>query len=189
MAKKAGVGAQGSAYARFFHPSERIRQQYPNTHARHRCENVIILGKEQHKVRRKMQVCYKCRIPDIDDGTEFFIVCSNFKVEVEGAHHFVDEAAVAGPPAAVDEHLIERVSATNHGSNITGDAEDIANLRAQGIEVDNEDVLPENDVQPPAAAPNEAPTPVGQWKKPTICPRKACSFRTYASQTVAAPPL
>jgi hypothetical protein len=110
--------------------------------------------------------------PVFDDSTEFFIACSNFKVEEEGATPFEDEAPAAAPAAApqvvVDTNLAARASHEDH-PNILGDISDVENLRAQGITVDNEDVLPENDVAPAAAA----AAMVGEWKKPTICPRKA----------------
>ena len=47
---------------------------------------------------------------------------------------------------------------------------EIAELRAEGIEVDNEDPAPENMVEPPPA---DAAHLIGEWITPAICARKA----------------
>jgi hypothetical protein len=77
----AGIGALGAGKARFFHPSERIREQWPNNN---KCElmNVLVIGEGKRIVNRKEQWCYIVRIPEIDDGSEFHIVKFNFLVTV-----------------------------------------------------------------------------------------------------------
>ena len=49
------------------------------------------MGKGIYRVQKKDQLCYQCRIPDIDDNTIFHIVCRNFKVEDAAATPFDDE--------------------------------------------------------------------------------------------------
>ena len=57
--KKLGaIGAKGSGKARFFHPSENIRAQWPNEHQKIRLADVLIVGKGMHKVNRQEQLCY-----------------------------------------------------------------------------------------------------------------------------------
>ena len=73
------IGAVGTAMARFFHPSKKIRDQWPNDDKR-RLTDVLVTGKATHAVRHKQQLCYLVRIQEIDDGTEFYIVKRNFKI-------------------------------------------------------------------------------------------------------------
>ena len=77
----AGIGAVGSAKARFFHPSDKIRAKWPNDNKR-QLVNVLVIGEGQRFVNRKNQWCYIVRIPEIDDGSEFHIVMLNFTVNV-----------------------------------------------------------------------------------------------------------
>ena len=88
----AGVGALGSAPARFFHPSAKIREKFPNDD-KHRLKGVVIMGQGTFKVNRRQQECYCVRINQFDDGTIFHIV--------KGKLHIDQAAAVpfAPPPA------------------------------------------------------------------------------------------
>jgi hypothetical protein len=70
----------------------------------------------------------------------------------------------------LDEHRDDRASHDNYVTNIVGNLDDVEALLEQGIELDNEDVLPENNVPPPAPANR---VEVGEWKKSIISPRKA----------------
>eukprot|EP00957_Ditylum_brightwellii_P083737 6364532-Ditylum_brightwellii.AAC.1 len=89
--KPGGIGAKGSACARFFHPGQNSRDKWPNTHCTHRVSDALIVGKGIHRVQKKDQLCYECRILDIDDNTIFHIVCHNFKVEDAAATPFDDK--------------------------------------------------------------------------------------------------
>ena len=52
--KKLGaMGAKGSGKARFFRPSEHIRDQWPNEHQKIRLADVLLVGKGMHKVNRR----------------------------------------------------------------------------------------------------------------------------------------
>ena len=176
--KPGGIGAVGSAVARFFHPSARIRERWPNEYQKLRVPGVVVVGKGQHRINRKVQVAYECRIPAIDDSTTFHIVCSNFRVDEAPATPFEDESfalPVAPRTTAADRNQQLRASLTNDDENGLGArevlAEHVAQLRAQGIEVDDdEEALPENVPQGP---PVPTLMQVGEWITPTICPRKA----------------
>jgi hypothetical protein len=86
QALPAGIGALGSAKARFFHPSDKIRAKWPSDKIRakwpndnkRQLVNVLVIGEGQRFVNRKNQWCYIVRIPEIDDGSEFHIVTFNF---------------------------------------------------------------------------------------------------------------
>ena len=169
--KRGGIGATGSAFAKFFHPSQGIRTFWQNDWQRHRCTGVEIIGKSMRQISRRQQLAYECRIPEINDEDIWYIVCSNFKVEEEGPTPFPDEDETPPPPpppsGPADVTDDDRSSSVNVTSNIDGDVE-ITDMVAGGITVDNEGPAPENAVPPPI------PTgPVGRWEKPLICPRRA----------------
>ena len=65
----AGIGALCAGKARFFHLSERIREQWPNDNKRE-LTNVLVISEGKRIVNRKEQWCYIVRIPKIDDGSE-----------------------------------------------------------------------------------------------------------------------
>ena len=41
---------------------------------------VLLVGKGMRKVNRQEQLCYECRIMEIDNGVIFHITCKNFRV-------------------------------------------------------------------------------------------------------------
>jgi hypothetical protein len=183
-----GIGAVGSAKARFFHPSKNIREQWPNRHETLRVAGVLIVGKGLHRVRKKEQMCYECRIPEIDDNTIFHIVCANFKVVTGAATPFEDELTLTPvlrvPTESAEERARVAALRLDEGDitpNVRGAfvAEDIAELRREGIEVDDDNEPAPENAQPTPAAPATLFS-VGEWVTPTICPRKAdpnCSNR------------
>ena len=165
--KRGGINATGSAFAKFFHPSAGIRTFWPNQWTKHRCTGVVIVGKSERNIRRKMQLAYECRIPEIDDDAVWYIVCSNFKVEVEGPTPFPDEVPPPAPEAPANVTDDDRSSVENAPStNSAGD--EISEIIASGITVDNEGPAPENAVPPPPTT-----GAVGIWEKPLICHRRA----------------
>ncbi len=72
----AGIGTLGAGKACFFHPSERIREQWPNDN---KCKltNVLVIGEGKRIGNRKEQWCYIVCIPEIYNGSEFHIVKFN----------------------------------------------------------------------------------------------------------------
>ena len=129
MARKCGgIGAVGSAKGRFFHPSAKVREKWPNQHQTIRLTGVLVVGKGTHRVNRKDQLCYECRIPEIDDNTVSHICVGNFKVEEAPSTPFPDEVTAAparvAPPTRNEEGRIVdialRMSHTDVPSNISG---------------------------------------------------------------------
>ena len=151
MVRKCGrIGALGSSQARFFHPSAKIIEKWPNDHKRLRLERVVVTGKELFCISRRDQVAYKCRITKINDRSEFHICANNFRVDQYPVQPFEDElvaTACAHPCAPEPDNNQEARGSNNNTSNNIGQGanqEDIADLRRQGIEFENEDCLPEN---------------------------------------------
>ena len=169
-----GIGATGSAMARFFHPSKKVRERWPHDEKR-RLTGVLVIGEAMRKVNKKEHMCYLVRIPEIDDGSTFHIVKKNFKVEIAPPQVFESEQVTRNnPPAdtAAPVANVERASGRNVIPNVEGREMDIEDLQRQGIQIDDDNQpVPENN-NPPAAA---ADPPVGTWEKPTICPRRANS--------------
>jgi hypothetical protein len=171
--KAAGRGALGSAKARFFHPRKPIRDYLKTEYDKAVLHNVLIIDKKEARINNKAQMAYECRINEIDEANVFSIVCKNLKVTQAGITPFPDEVAAA-PTAPTDDqadlrasttnvesHARENYSSTNDGSR----AADIAMLRAEGVEVDDEDVNPEN-IAPPTPA-------MRRLELPRTCPRKS----------------
>ena len=117
-------------------------------------------------------MCYLVTIPEFGDGVTFHIVKKNFQVEVAPETAFESEAAVANPipPPPVDG---ERASGRNVVPNVFGGAglcEEIEQLRAEGIEVDDDnEPLPE-DAEPAPADPEGMRY---EYTIPTFFPRRA----------------
>jgi len=132
----------------------------------------VITGEGERRVgQRQQQMCYLVTIPEFGEGVTFHIVKKNFQVNVDPKTVFESKmtAAVVNPnPPPVD---VDRASIHNVVPNIFGGAglcEEIHQLCAEGIEVDNDnEPLPE-DAEP---AP---PDPVQyEYTIPTFCPRRA----------------
>ncbi len=137
--KKGGIGAVGSGAARFFHPGEKVRKKYP-LDAGLRCVNVVITGKGVRRVRNKPQKCYLVTILEVEG--ECFIVKFCFKVEQSPQTVFESEVAASARVAprpigqADDRAAVSNIVPTvRAGGNV---AEQIAELRAEGIEVDDD---------------------------------------------------
>ena len=170
----AGIGAVGSAKARFFHPSDKIRAKWPNDNKR-QLVNVLVIGEGQRFVNRKNQWCYIVRIPEIDDGSEFHIVKFNFTVNVAPKVPFLGELN-RGPrlhrqqrPAAAVGEVDPLRAATREVVPNVGElgGDDLKDLRRQGIKVDdNNEPAPEN------AEPSMAHQNNGRFEKPTMYSRR-----------------
>ena len=119
--KRGGIGALGSAQARFFHPSANIREKWPNDHKRLRLEILAVTGKELFQILRRDQLAYKCRIAEIDDGSEFHICANNFRVYQDPVQPFEDESMTTPcthPTAESDNNKEARESNENASNNI-----------------------------------------------------------------------
>ena len=167
----AGVGAVGSAMARFFHPSKPIRDKWPHDEKR-RLTGVLVTGKTTWRIGKKDQSCYVVRIMEIDDSTQFFIVKKNFKITEAPTEPFPSEARIHAPAAPGDSVNPERSSNRNTTANIEGGLsraamrEEIEQLRQQGITVDDDNEPAPENVQAP-----EVGEHTGTWEKPQYCCR------------------
>ena len=94
-------------------------------------------------------MAYKCCIAGIEDGSELYICANNFQVDQDHVQPFKEESMAtecAHPAAEPNNNKEARGSNENAPNNIGQGAnqKDIAELRRQGVEVENEDCLPEN---------------------------------------------
>ena len=107
--------------ARFFHPSAKIREKWPNDD-KQRLTGVLVIGEGTRPVRHKQQPCYLVCIQEIDNGTEFYIVKKNFKVKTAPPTPFPSKApqAAAAPTLPIPNNTREHQSITNVTSNIEG---------------------------------------------------------------------
>ena len=65
--------------ARFFHPSQAIRDKWPNDDKR-RLAGVLVTGEGMRRVNHREQMCYLVRIDDVGADIVFHIVKRNFKI-------------------------------------------------------------------------------------------------------------
>jgi len=127
--KLGGIGAIGSASARFFHPGDRVREKYP-PETRMRCVNVVVTGEAQRRIRQTTSLCYLVTIPGVEG--ECYIVKKNFRVDVSPNTPFDSEIIpvaeiVRADPDAVDHAALRDVVPNVHLG--PGVDEHIAELR------------------------------------------------------------
>ena len=101
--KRVGIGDLGSAHARFFHSSAKVREKWPNDHKWLRLERVVVSGKLLFRILRRDQLEYKCRIAKIDDGREFHICANNLRVDQDPVQPFKDELMTTACAHPADE--------------------------------------------------------------------------------------
>ena len=85
--RRLGVGAKTSCLSKFLHPSEQIRNKYPNPVAGHRLEGCVVVRQEIKSVSRKDQLCVVVRHDDFkagEDHIELHAVKRYFRVTMEG---------------------------------------------------------------------------------------------------------
>ena len=59
-----GVGAKTSCLSKFLHPSEHIRNKFPNSVAGHRVEGCVVVRQEVKHVTKRDQLCVVVRHDD-----------------------------------------------------------------------------------------------------------------------------
>ena len=140
-----------------------------------------MVGKAVHWVNWTDQLCYKHRIAEIDDNTVFHIMRNNFKVDTAASAPFEDEAVMSAQQLSDEARVVTeareqdaalRIDGRDVLPNIGGGlAQEIAEMRQQGIEVDDD-----NEPAPKNAAPLATPiVECGEWVTPTVCPWRADS--------------
>lgn len=143
---RAGIGAECDVLLKYAHPILTIKDKYPNPVNAQRLQKCLLIRQEEKTVNRKMQQCYVFRHDEFPDK-ELHCVARWCKISKEGP-----EEKFFSPPQ--DKQASETVAeATNEDvSEVTGRlfgtravAEDIANIRRQGLDVDDDnEPAPEN---------------------------------------------
>ena len=86
--RRLGVGAKCSCLSRFVHPSQHIRDKYPNPVSGHRLEGCLTIRQEVKEVSRRDQLCIIVHHDDFKTADGEFIelhaVKRYFKVTEEG---------------------------------------------------------------------------------------------------------
>ena len=83
-------------------------------------------GQELFRILRKDRVLYKCRIPEINDGSKFHICANNFRVDQDPVQPFEDESvatACANPLAPEPDNNQEARGFNKNTSNNIGQGE------------------------------------------------------------------
>ena len=149
--KRLGVGARVSCKARFLHPSQHIRDKYPNDLNTIRVERLFVRGRAERTISRKVRQCVILQHDDFPD-IELYATVHSIRLDVEGpAEHFFDQDATQNAPAAAPapaaEETAQHQAVNTNGARLSED--DIAAYRSQGVEVDDDNMpAPEN--MPPA---------------------------------------
>ncbi|KAL7484144.1 hypothetical protein ACHAW6_009788 [Cyclotella cf. meneghiniana] len=122
------------------------------------------MGKGDHQVNCR-ELYYDCQIPEIDDGTLFHVIWSNFKVDTCAILPLEDKVLLTAPmvePAAQEDVNDQLILVDDVTQNIHDElSQEIAELHD-----DNEPAL-ENAKPPP-----QATSRVGELITPTVCPRR-----------------
>ena len=140
-----GIGAVADALIKYIHPSQYIRDKYPNPMNGQRLQNCLLIRKEEKQVNRKKQECFVFRHDEFPDK-ELHCVQRWVKIVKEGGEDQLFESEngttqVEGEEANATPSF-ELPPAIYHA---TGVAEDIAMVRAQGLDVDDDnEPAPEN---------------------------------------------
>eukprot|EP00559_Dactyliosolen_fragilissimus_P002711 CAMPEP_0184872744 /NCGR_PEP_ID=MMETSP0580-20130426/41459_1 /TAXON_ID=1118495 /ORGANISM="Dactyliosolen fragilissimus" /LENGTH=665 /DNA_ID=CAMNT_0027375583 /DNA_START=1012 /DNA_END=3007 /DNA_ORIENTATION=+ len=148
MAKKKqhGSGAICSVLLKYIHPAKYISEKFKNYSSDERLENCIECGQEIRNVKKKNHVVILFRHDD-HDGQDLYAVKRWVKVVTEGAaeHIFRDEEEENPTTDNPNEKEAEGAVIDDNVFRAGGHAEDIALVRAQGLDVDDDNLpAPEN---------------------------------------------
>lgn len=178
--KTPGVGARASALAKMLHPSEVIRNRFPNMDPALRLQDLVMVGEGTRRINRREQGAYLMRHDDFPNVT-FHCVKRFVRVDTEGApeHFFTNNQDETNAEENKDEEEEEApnlpgevTEAMQHGQNLGTD--EVARL-AQLIEMDDDNApAPEN-------VPNQEPNPPNAiaetWGHDGICDRRQANIR------------
>ena len=187
---RARVGAIAWAMSKFVHPSKPICDQYPNQPKNHKLEGIILLREDDKVVRRGTDPIpvFLFRHEDFPDK-EFYCARRYVHVTQEGPE---SSLFVPPPPRGVpmetiatganNSNRLDGAEANDMPSLLSGRttnllSEDMAELRRQGIAIDDDnDPAPEN--IPDRGAEPEQVVDNLNWKgeEGIICPRKAANL-------------
>ncbi|KAL3809499.1 hypothetical protein ACHAXA_009735 [Cyclostephanos tholiformis] len=166
--KPGGIGAIGSVASRLFHPGDKVREKYPKD-AKLRCVNVEITDEGLRRIKNEAKMCYLVSIPEVQG--ECYIAKKHFRVEQGPDTPFESERAPLRRDIPRPRlHGEDRTALVNVVCNVgNGVADEVLELRAQGLEVnDDNEPLDEGTGAPP---PLEYNGP-HNFTVPTHCPRR-----------------
>jgi hypothetical protein len=200
-----GRDAKAHCISRFVHPSKPIREKYPNAAKGHKLEGVILIAACEKVIRRNTApaAVYSFSHPDFPDI--FYAARRYVHLTEEGPEDLLFATEVAAPPRQpptirTNDETRERTGGTEATQNFQVQAntnlgtDDMAALRRQGIDVDDDnDPAPENVPTPGVAAVVAAAEEEGIWKSEgIICPRLAgnqpkssAAFKNYSKEEVS----
>jgi hypothetical protein len=146
--KRIGNGASASCFVRFLHPSTLIRAKYVNDYKDARISDLNVVGREVKTVSRKLTDCALVQHNDFP-GEILHIALKKLRVDQEGPETEVWGAENEGEGGEAQEaQEIERenpLQETVARHRVNSEEGSTAALRAQGIEVDdNNEPAPEN---------------------------------------------
>ncbi|KAL9187551.1 hypothetical protein ACHAXT_001654 [Thalassiosira profunda] len=182
--KPGGVGAVGSAKMTTIHPHAPLLARFSTRYDRDRLLGLQILRKDRGQISRTGRVVDRYFVKHADfPGVEFKVSKRNFRVEQEADTPFPDEvdapaaAAPAAAAAANDTEYDQRTSTQNSaglsappvGRGLS--AADIAEPRAQGHTVEDDNEPDEDTVAAPPPPPGAGPPAGTRWITPSFCPR------------------
>ena len=171
--KTMGKGAVVSVPSSKLHPSEHIRNMYPNPPKNHRVEDMVVLRQEIKKINRRDQLAIVLRHQafQVDgENIELHTTQRFCRVMVEGDPDFFftsDEPREENPPEGLELLTEEIRDITNHDVINVNDIKMIQNL----VEIDDDNKpAPENT---PRAGDGPQPSVFGEWGHSGICHRRA----------------
>ena len=144
--KRQGVGAKYSVLLKYLHPAKYFSEKFVNYSKKERLEECVAFRQEVRTVNRKEQVVILLRHDD--HAEQDIYACRRWvKVVEEGAvEHMFDGEDLQVPAAeVVNENEVEGEAIHESVFQSGGHAEDIALVRAQGLDIDDDNMpAPEN---------------------------------------------
>ncbi len=134
-----------------------------------RVTGAVVTGEGQRRVRHEMKLCYLVSISDVDG--ECYIVKKNFHVDVSPEVPFESERTPVVHAPRLDLEGVDRAALQNIVPNLregSGLDKTIAELRAEGVEVDDDNEPLDKGAAVPPAPPDVQHT----FSVPTHCPRR-----------------
>ena len=137
--KQPGIGAVGKTKMVNLHPSQPLKERFGTGYEHDYLDGLVILGKDRGKVSKKGRVVERFSVqhPDLPNIDFFYVAAKNFTVVEEGNTPFKEEAPAPIPttPTATEDESEHPL--TQPGRTLAEG--DIAELRARGITVDDDD--------------------------------------------------
>jgi hypothetical protein len=134
---KLGIDASGLVLLKYVHPSQYVRDRYPNMLPQQKLENCIVTGKEPRRIRGNMQDAVIFRHDDFPDK-ELYCVIRWFKVTEEGPADKVFAAeGVAVVETVLEDDTIDETIQRMANLNVTPDTAEFRSTGAIDIDDDN----------------------------------------------------